>query len=65
LQYQKDIISYVLGGIKREPQLLENSQLALMDEKRGSNEIFTLWAIFEHPTSPCIRTAHKSSLEIF
>ena len=27
------------------PQLLENSQLALMDVWRGWNEIFTLWAI--------------------
>ena len=33
-------------------QLLENSQLALMDERRGWNAIFTLWAIIAHPTSP-------------
>ena len=45
--------------VTKYPQLLENSQLTLMEEWRGWCATFT-WAIIAHPTSPVIRTAHKS-----
>ena len=32
-------------------QLLENSQLTLMEEWRGWCATFTIWAIIAHPTS--------------
>ena len=46
-------------------QLLENSQLTLMEEWRGWCATLTICAITAHPTSPFIRTAHKSQLGIF
>ena len=47
------------------PQLLENSQVTLMEEWRGWCATFTIWSTTAHPTPPIIRTAHKSQLGIF
>ena len=52
---QTKLYNYILYS-----QLLENSQLTLMEEWRDWCATFTLWDIIGHPTSPFIRTAHKS-----
>ena len=61
----KKIWRWCLLKNRVHPQLLENSQSTLMEEWRGWCATSTIWAITAHPTSPFIRTAHKSQLGIF
>ena len=62
LEKKHNLCNFFLTGnlAAAHSQLLENSQLTLMEEWRGWCATFTLWAIIAHPTSPVIRTAHKS-----